>query len=78
MNKNVMELNLRDTAFLVRNGKSPIKCEKCGVFDIPYIKKSHYTPMFETDLYKVECVHCGAYIKFINEHQYDSGKYEKC
>lgn len=61
---------------LVRNGKSAIECKKCGAMDIPYIKKSHYTPMFATWLYKVECVHCGAYIKFINEKQYESGEYK--
>lgn len=62
---------------LIPNGKAPILCQKCGVSDSPYIKKSHYTSFYKTWLYKVTCAHCGGYIKFINEEQEKSGKYEK-
>lgn len=64
-------------ADLIQNVKTPIQCKKCGISDIPYIKKSHYTPLYETWLHKVTCAHCGAYIKFINDEQEKSGKYEK-
>jgi hypothetical protein len=70
-----MSLNLTDKAVLVQNGKSVMKCNKCGAEDRPHVRESHYTPRYKTWLYKVECAHCGAYIKFINEHQYITGEY---
>jgi len=69
-------LNFDIKSMLIQNGKTAIACNKCKANDIPHINKSHYTPMFETWLYKVECAHCGSYIKFINEHQFSSGEYK--
>ena len=66
---------LMNKPVLIQNGKSPIECKKCGITDLPYISKSHYTPMYKTWLFKVQCAHCNSYIKFINESQEESGQY---